>query len=577
MTNSQGPPQDKGSTIGRYISFVMLCVTIVVCGFYFYSVIKGFLLPLFLACLMVVIFRPFHEWMCQRCGRDRPALAATLTTGAIMLLVLVPLAGLVALGLYEANQLVRNRGEYIDKVGEVRLSMGLQKPFAAELDAIESELRKLDDAISNATTTDEPYLATLIVGSRDEIARQLLELKVEARDAVKVLGSAKEEVPEEIAPAVSQLRKDLYDAVGVGAIGPELGEELEEKDRSAEVRCLRRLLKRQLARSGIGLLEMIDEFGGAVSSIPFGAERTATLPTEEDTVATRAPRRATTILEQNNALTDVQVEYNQLQTALLGGPIWKWGIELVNPSEDQINDLVGKWFSGSATRWLPSITNTATSLIAGLMVGLGIMSVAMFYFFLDGPKMLSTFMQLSPLDDRHEMELLVEFDKVSRAVVLATLLSAVAQGLLGGIGYWIVGLNSFVLLSLLTTVLSMIPFVGAAAVWVPCCLYVAFIMEPSAVDGSRGWLYAKAGFLAVYGVLGISMVDNLIKPWVLQGQSKLHPLLALLSVLGGVQALGPIGILIGPMVVAFLQVLLTILQREIRSMDEEHKAAARTA
>jgi predicted PurR-regulated permease PerM len=117
--------------------------------------------------------------------------------------------------------------------------------------------------------------------------------------------------------------------------------------------------------------------------------------------------------------------------------------------------------------------------------------------------------------------------------------------------------------------LSLIPFVGAAAVWFPCCLYIAFIQETPDPEGVRTWMYARAGFLAIYGVGVISMADNVIKPWVLQGQSKLHPLLALLSVLGGVQALGPIGILVGPMVVAFLQVLLTMLQREITSLDEE--------
>ena len=64
-----------------------------------------------------------------------------------------------------------------------------------------------------------------------------------------------------------------------------------------------------------------------------------------------------------------------------------------------------------------------------------------------------------------------------------------------------------------------------------------------------------------------AMADNVIKPLVLHGQSNLHPLLALLSVLGGLTALGPIGILVGPMVVAFLQTMLKILQRELRSME----------
>ena len=63
------------------------------------------------------------------------------------------------------------------------------------------------------------------------------------------------------------------------------------------------------------------------------------------------------------------------------------------------------------------------------------------------------------------------------------------------------------------------------------------------------------------------MADNVIKPIILHGQSKLHPLLALLSVIGGVKALGPVGLLVGPMVVSFLQALLNMLQEEISSLD----------
>jgi hypothetical protein len=66
----------------------------------------------------------------------------------------------------------------------------------------------------------------------------------------------------------------------------------------------------------------------------------------------------------------------------------------------------------------------------------------------------------------------------------------------------------------------------------------------------------------------VSGLDNVIKPYVLHGQSNLHPLLALLSILGGVQVLGPIGILVGPMLVSFLQALLSILQREVENWEQ---------
>jgi len=102
-----------------------------------------------------------------------------------------------------------------------------------------------------------------------------------------------------------------------------------------------------------------------------------------------------------------------------------------------------------------------------------------------------------------------------------------------------------------------VPLLGAASVWGAASLYLLlFTKQP----------WAAAG-LAVWGALVVSTIDNVIKPIVLQGQSKLHPLLALLSVLGGVAALGPIGIFVGPIAVAFLQAALTMLAAEIESFE----------
>ena len=115
------------------------------------------------------------------------------------------------------------------------------------------------------------------------------------------------------------------------------------------------------------------------------------------------------------------------------------------------------------------------------------------------------------------------------------------------------------MIALLAVDKALVPFLGAASVWVSASLWLYFYDE-------RTW---AAILLAIYGAAIVSMADNVIKPLVLHGQSKLHPLLALLSVLGGVQALGPIGILVGPMVVAFLQTLLNILHRELTTMDAQ--------
>jgi predicted PurR-regulated permease PerM len=193
-------------------------------------------------------------------------------------------------------------------------------------------------------------------------------------------------------------------------------------------------------------------------------------------------------------------------------------------------------------------------VLVGALIGVAIMILSLYYFFADGPAMVDTLMRLSPLDDDYEQELLDKFGDISRSVVLATLLSAVVQGLLASVGYYFVGIDRVFFLTALTMFLAMVPFIGSAAVWVPICAWV-YLYQQRAIP---------AALLALYCMVVVSMVDNVIKPMVLHGRSNLHPLLALLSVVGGAQALGPIGILVGPMLVALLQALLVMLNKELQ-------------
>ncbi len=203
-------------------------------------------------------------------------------------------------------------------------------------------------------------------------------------------------------------------------------------------------------------------------------------------------------------------------------------------------------------------------VLGSTLIGLSIMVLTLYYFFADGPNMVAGLMKLSPLDDVYEQELLDKFADISRSVVVAVLLSAVVQGLLAGIGYFFAGVHNVFFLTVLTCFLAMVPFVGAAAVWVFVCLYLFYVGASTAAIA-----------LAIYCVLVVSMIDNFIKPIVLHGQANLHPLLALLSVIGGIQALGPIGILVGPMLVAFLQALLNMLNKELHLLGQESDATGK--
>ena len=218
---------------------------------------------------------------------------------------------------------------------------------------------------------------------------------------------------------------------------------------------------------------------------------------------------------------------------------------------------------------LPQIAGAAIRIVVGLII----MIIALYYFFADGPAMINGLMGLSPMDRRHELELLARFGEISRSVVVATLLSAVVQGILAGVGFYFALPNDapIFLLMALTMVLAIVPFVGAAGVWIPTCIIIflfgeqVFVSGGQAVDGGN---WKVAATLAVYCAVVVSGIDNIIKPLVLHGQANLHPLLALLSILGGIQVLGPVGILVGPMLVSFLQALLAMFRKELERWED---------
>lgn len=259
----------------------------------------------------------------------------------------------------------------------------------------------------------------------------------------------------------------------------------------------------------------------------------------------RAANDATDLVQESNVHVDTEGI-----SQLVGSINERFGLEL-NPEE------IRQTVRARVQDTLEPLARRTPAFLGNFLIGLIVMIVALYYFLVDGDDMIANITRLLPLETRYQHQLLSEFDKVSRAVVTATLLSALAQGLLAGIAFKIAGLEPLFMLIMLTMVGSMIPFVGAAAVWVSCAAWLFFVQERTGM----------AIFMVVYGVAIISTVDNLIKPIVLHGQSKLHPLLALLSVLGGVRALGPIGVFVGPMAVAFLQAGLNMLHFELGTLN----------
>jgi predicted PurR-regulated permease PerM len=422
--------------VARIISFLALVGFILVFAALFYQVIAPFLLPLFLAGVLALLFRPWYQWFTHRLnGRRR--LAAGVTTAVVVLIVLIPVAGVLSMATVQLVRLVPQT-----------LHAAATRPRASSAASGPSSEAKQDRPPSPDSRT--PSAASqggpAPMAERDSVAG-------ERQDAT-------------------------------GRVQP----------RAAE------------------------------------GEDTAGEPSQVE-----PPQRAVPSVHE-----------------------WRMQmierVQRVFPVEaNQVNQAIDSAIRALAERTLRLLVD-----LAGFVVGLLITVVALYFFFVDGPRMLETMQRLTPIEDRHERELMHQFDTVCRAVVFATLASAVVQGVLAGIGFLIVGLHRQVfVLSILTTLFAMIPFLGTAAVWLPTAAVLWWV--------DQRW---EAIFLVVYGAGCVATVDNLIKPYILHGRAKLHPLLALLSVLGGVQALGLWGIFIGPVVAAFLYALLNILHQEMKAFAE---------
>ena len=197
------------------------------------------------------------------------------------------------------------------------------------------------------------------------------------------------------------------------------------------------------------------------------------------------------------------------------------------------------------------------TFLGRFFVGLLVMVFSLYYFLADGPVMIRALVRLLPLDQRYTQQLVEQFANVTRAVVVATLLSAIIQGLLAGLGFYLAGFPSIFLLTVLATLLAMVPFIGPPLVWVPACLWLFFYEDRT----------TAAVLLAISARRSSRRSTTSSSRWCSTAARICIRFLALLSVLGGVQALGLIGIFVGPMVVAFLQTLLNLLHDELTAMQ----------
>ncbi|MEM8843952.1 MAG: AI-2E family transporter [Pseudomonadota bacterium] len=232
----------------------------------------------------------------------------------------------------------------------------------------------------------------------------------------------------------------------------------------------------------------------------------------------------------------------------LSGPIrwaqstWPSLLEHAREFGIEIDEFKNK-FSNSAlqgSQWLAAHIFTFGQNTLRFTIMFFLMLYLLFFFLRDGKKIVDLIVRISPLDDTQERLLLSKFAEVSRATIKGTLVVGMVQGALGAITFALLGIQSAIFWGVVMTVLSILPAIGAALVWLPAAIFLI-------VNG----MIIKGLVLIAVGSLVIGMVDNILRPILVGRDTKMPDYLILLSTLGGLTMIGISGFVLGPVIAAF--------------------------
>jgi predicted PurR-regulated permease PerM len=189
--------------------------------------------------------------------------------------------------------------------------------------------------------------------------------------------------------------------------------------------------------------------------------------------------------------------------------------------------------------------------VVGFVLWLFVFFFTLFYFLVDGKRMLAHAMRLSPLRDEHEQLLIKSFVSISRATIKGTLIVGVVQGALGGLAFFLLGIPSPVFWGTVMVVLSIIPLIGPGLVWFPAG--VILLLAGNIIGGVS---------LLVFGFVVISLIDNILRPKLVGRDTEMHPLLVFFAIIGGISLFGIFGFLIGPIIMSLFLALAKIYSSE---------------
>ena len=241
--------------------------------------------------------------------------------------------------------------------------------------------------------------------------------------------------------------------------------------------------------------------------------------------------------------TEVEQKISQSRVV---GPAWRWVREHFNELDIDVNDLLRNAAERAGTVAF-SVARGTVSNLSAFVLNVVLVAFTLFFFLRDGPVIIDHVKRAVPIDDDEAERILQLITEVVRASVNGVVLISLIKGVLAALAFWVLGVSSPVLWGAVGTVASLIPVIGIALVWIPAAL--ALWLQGSAI---------KALLLALWGATVLSLIDNLLYPFLVRGQVRLHTLLVFFSALGGLSVFGFLGFVLGPMVTTLAVTLVEV-------------------
>ncbi len=215
---------------------------------------------------------------------------------------------------------------------------------------------------------------------------------------------------------------------------------------------------------------------------------------------------------------------------------------------------IGNMLLGPVMQGAKRTVSTVVNLVVALLT--------LFFLLRDSRHMLDPTLDLMPLPREESLAIVRKMAETIRAVFLGVVLVAVVQGGLAGLSFWVAGVKGALIWSLASMLLALIPLLGAPLIYIP--ISIALVLQGHVPQG--------IGVL-LWGFVVVSQIDNLIKPWVIGSRTSLHPMAVFFSLLGGVLALGAIGIMVGPMLLTLVLALADVV-RTRKQIEHRERAEA---